>query len=272
MEPSAIHPIAQRLLRLEPDELPVLRVTRDAMAHWAGRLDDVDASRLADMVLRDPLMCLRTLQHVSASIGRRLANPVQTVTAALVLTGIEPFFRNFSQLTALEDRLADQPKALAGALETIKRAHCAARIAAAFAVYRQDDDAELLHQAALLHDFAGLLLWWEAPGVALDIRRRQREDERLRSADAQRALLGCDLTWISRELLEHWGLAAVVREAARALDEDGPAAQTVRYAVRIARHLDKGWHHPAIADDLREAGRLLNLGPDGVASLVRGVL
>jgi HD-like signal output (HDOD) protein len=273
MEPSpGFEDVAQRLLRLEPRDLPVLRATRDGIVRWSTRRDDVDAARLADLALRDPLMCLRALQHVAATLGERLANPVQTVTSALVLTGIEPFFRVFSNLSVLQDRLADQPQALHGAMAAIERAHVAARLAAAFAVHRQDDDAELLHQAALLHDFAGLLLWCEAPGAALEIAHRQRLDPQLRSEQAQRAVIGCTLDSVGQQLLERWGMGACLREAARTLDENGPAARTVRLAVRLARHLARSWTNAALPDDFRDLGLLLNIPPEGAAMLVRHAL
>src|SRR3954462_11090492 len=96
MNPSpGFEDVEQRLLRQEPGDLPVLRATREGVAAWTLRRDEVDAARLADLALRDPLMCLRTLLHVAATLSQRLANPVQSVTSALVLTGIEPFFRAF---------------------------------------------------------------------------------------------------------------------------------------------------------------------------------
>ncbi len=272
---TAVRPnvIAQRVLALVPGQLPVLAASREAIAAWAGREDEVDAHRLADIALRDPLLCLRVLQHVASTLGDRLSNRVQTVTSALVLTGIEPFFRAFGDLPTLEDRLAHDPAALAGARAAIDIAHASARIAAAFAVHRNDGDAELLHQGALLHDFPSILLWVEAPHAAAAIPRLLREQPQLRTLQAQTMLLGCDLGWLGRRLLQDWGLHGAVREAARALDENGSAAQTVRFAVRIARHLELGWQHPVVQEDLRAAGaELLNLPGPGVAHLVADAL
>jgi hypothetical protein len=265
-------PAARRLLALAPTDLPVLQATRQGIEHWSARRDEADANRLADLVLRDPLMVVRTLAYVAGRLGARLATPVQTVTAALVLTGMEPFFAAFADVPVLEHRLADQPDALQGALEAIERARAASRIAAAFAVHRQDDDAELLHQAALLHGFAGLLLWCEAPADALAIAARQRHDPQLRSADAQRAQLGTALDAIERELLERWGMALPLRQAGRGVD--AAREQAVRLAVRIARHVQGpgGWHNAALPDDWAEAGALLHLPPAGAASLVRAAL
>ena len=272
MEVSPPVSVAQRLSVLEPAALPVLRATHAAIAHWAARADEVDASRLADIALRDPLMCLRMLQHVAATLGRRLQTPVQTVTAALVLTGIEPFFRAFRDLPVLEDRFAAHPAGLHGVLAAVTRAHAAARISVAFAVHRQDDDVELLHQAALLHDFPELLLWCVAPDAALELARLRRQEPQMADGEAERQVLGGELAAVGQALLQRWELPASLCEAARALDMHGPAALNVRLAVQIAHHLQDGWQHPALAEDLRQAGLLLNLPPDGVASLVRHAL
>lgn len=264
---------AHQLLALTPDQVPVLAASRAAIAHWRGQPDAVDASRLADVALADPLLCLRVLAHVAATYGHRLANPVQSVTSALVLLGIEPFFRAFGgHLPILEERLADEPAGLAGAMAAIELAHAAARIAAVFAVHRQDADAELLHQAALLHDLGGILLWCQAPQAAATILGLLQRRTGMRTVEAQRSVLGCDLESVGQAMLQHWGLDAQLRAVAQARAEHSPGAQTVQLAVRIARHLPLGWQHPALAEDFRVAGPLLNLPAAGVAALVGSAL
>jgi HD-like signal output (HDOD) protein len=258
--------------RLAPVAVPVLRATRDQILHWSQRPDDADAHVLADLVLRDPLMCLRVLVNVSQKLGERLLTPVETVTAALVLTGIEPFFRDFQDLPVLEDRLADQPQALAGALALVERSHRAARLAASFAIHRQDEDVELLHQAALLHDFGHLLLWCEAPPLALEMAARQRQDPNLRSAAVQRDVLGVELEPLAVALMERWGLPPALRELAQPGTAATAGPRTVRLAVQLARHLESGWHNAALPDDFAEIGNLLNLPANAAASLARQAL
>ena len=145
------------------DEAGILSITGRAsrMIKLFGtrvNLDDIDA-HLASMDVTGVAFgqddALRVLIEVARRLGTRLSRPVQTVTAGLVLLGIEPFFRAFSDLPTLEDKLAQPPGALAGALALVEQSHRAARLAAAFAVHRQDDDAEALHQAALLTQFGG---------------------------------------------------------------------------------------------------------------------
>lgn len=249
--------------------LPVLRATQAGVAYWAQREDDADAHRLADLVLRDPLMCVRVLTEVARRHGPRLTTPVETVTAALLLTGTEPFFRGFEGAPVLEDQLAEHPEALTGALAAIERSHRAARIAAAFAIHRQDERAEEVHQAALLHDFTTLLLWCEAPELALTIAWRQHRDPSLRTVAVQRDVLGTDLEPVAQVLMQRWHLPRSLRALSHPTGHADHGAPMVRLAVRIARHLDTGWSNPGLPDDLAEAGAMLNLLPYAAAQLVR---
>lgn len=271
MDPSASS-VEAWSARLGPLAVPVLRSTRLALDSRQRDLDRVDANMLADLVLRDPLMCLRVLVQAARNFGHRLATPAATVTAALVLMGIEPFFRDFSGLPTVEERLARRPAALAAVLAAVQRSHCAARLAAAFAIHRHDADVELLHQAALLDNFAGLLVWCEAPQLALAMLRRQRADPLLRSADVQRAVLGVELGALAQRLMELWELPGALRELAHPGQGARAGPRTVRLAVQIARHLEMGWHNAALPDDFSELGALLNMPPGSAAALVRDVV
>lgn len=255
--------------RLADSALPVLRATHDAIEGFREHPDDVDAHMLADVALRDPLMALRVLVNTARRFGSRLATPAQTVTPALVLGGVDPFFRDFTELPVLEERLAGQSAALHGALADVERSHRAARIAAAIAIHRQDEAVETLHQAALLHGFPRLLVWCEAPGLALEMERRQRLDAQLRTADVQREVLGFELDQLAVRLLERWKLPESLRELSYSPHPARMGPRTVALAVRISRHLDSGWSNAALPDDFAELGQVLQLTPVAAASLVR---
>jgi HD-like signal output (HDOD) protein len=188
------------------------------------------------------------------------------------MLGIPPFFRAFGAQTAVEDLLAPQPQALAGFQRVLRRAHRAARFAMAFAVHRMDPDAALIHEAALLHDFAELLLWLRAPALALEIVRRQQADPELRSAAAQRACLHIELGELQHALAAAWRLpgtlAGIFAEQGRA---ETPQRRNVRLAIRVARHSATGWDNPALPDDVAEIGRLLQLAPEPTQRLLREI-
>lgn len=256
----------------DPAALPVLASSADALEELRDNEDAVDAHLLAETIASDPLMTVKLLAHVAALRRGRDGGETETVTEALVMLGIPPFFRAFGPQTAAEELLADQPAALEGFHRVLRRSHRAARFAIGFAVHRMDHDAPVIHEAALLHDFAELLLWLRAPALALAIAERQRADPALRSAAVQRELLHVTLAELQQALMTAWRLPALL---VRLSDDHAPEAnsqvRTVQLAIRVARHSADGWDNAALPDDHREVGELLLLGPDPTARLLREI-
>lgn len=242
--PSAA-PLPPWVATLAWQDVPVLRATADAVHALARRPDDADAHLLAQIALRDPLMCLRILAGAAArQSGSR--TPVETVTAALVLVGIDPFFRDCAQLPVLDEDGGGAPRGEAPAL--VERAETAARIAAAFAIHRQDEDVEAVHLAALLHDFPAVLACRFGDGG------------------------GFALAPVADAMLRRWGLPETLRTLAGGTAGDAAGPRTVALAVRIALHAQRGgWHAPELDADFAEAAHLLNLQPHAAAVLARQV-
>ena len=90
-------------------EIPVLEDTAQQLEELRAREDDVDARLLAGVVSADPLMCLKLLAHVSTHRASNRITDTETATAALVMMGIGPFFRQFGPQPSVQERLRDQP-------------------------------------------------------------------------------------------------------------------------------------------------------------------
>lgn len=256
----------------QAESLPVLRSTAVRLEDYRLREDDIDARTLADTISADPLMTLKLLAHVGQLRRRRADSDAETVTAALVLMGISPFFRAFGPQRTVEQQLAGNPEALEGFQGVLRRAHRAANFALGFAVHRHDQDAAVLHEAALLHDFAEMLLWLTAPELALEIARRQRADSTLRSADAQRALLNIELVDLQHELMMAWHLPSLLVQITNHHEHrDSAQVRNVLLAIQVARHTSRGWDNAAIPDDLREIASLLHLGVDPTLKLLQEI-
>jgi HD-like signal output (HDOD) protein len=258
--------------RFDPATLPVLQHTADEIEALREIEDEVDAHLLAERIGSDPLMTLKVLSHVARLRRGREGSDVETLTAALVMLGIPPFFRAFAVQPVAQDRLADRPQALDGFRRVLRRSHRAARFAIGFAVHRMDHDAPVIHDAALLHDFAELLLWLEAPDLALAIVQRQQADPSLRSAAVQREVLNVELGALQHHLMLAWRLPALLV----AITDDHAARETpqlanVRLAIRVARHSAEGWGNAALPDDYAEIGRLLQLAPAHVERLLHDI-
>lgn len=128
-----------------------------------------------------------------------------------------------------------------------------------------------MHQAALLHDFAELLLWCEAPTLALDLQRRQRDEPTLRSCVAQRAVLKVELADLQQSLLRAWRLPQFLIMATDDRHAEHPSVKTVALAVRLARHSASSWDNPALPDDYSEVAQLLNLSIGAAKQLVHDI-
>jgi hypothetical protein len=251
--------------------LPVLSRTADWLEDCREQEDAMDAHLLAEGVSADPLMTLKLMSHVAGvRSGRSTADP-ETVTAALVLLGVAPFFRAFGPQSTVEQQLARQPEALRGLEEVLARARRAAALALAFAVHRMDTDAPQIHAAALLHDFAEMLLWLHAPALALQIAERQRQDPTLRSAAVQRELLHIELADLQQALMQAWHLPALLVRLSDDRHADTAAVRNVLLAVRVARHSARGWDNAALPDDVRDVAELLNLGEGPTLNLLHRV-
>jgi len=252
--------------------LPVMAVTAGELEDWRLVEDDVDAHLLAQTLSTDPLMILKLLAHLARLRRGREGSDTETVTEALVMLGIAPFFQAFGPQETVEQTLAGQPLALAGFRRVLQRSHRAARFAIGFAVHRMDHDAAVIHEAALLHDFAELLLWLSAPVLALEIARLQQADPTLRSAVAQRQVLNIELCELQHALMKAWRLPALLVQISNdhALAANGQM-RNVNLAIRVARHAAHGWDDPALPDDLREIGELLQLTPEHTLRLLQDI-
>jgi len=266
---AALPSLASWLRAFEQREIPVLTVTAEALEDLRCIEDQTDAHMLAETVSPDPLMTLKLLRHVAAMRQGRGHTDAETATEALVMLGITPFFRDFGAQPSVEQVLDGQVEALAGLRQVLRRAHRAARFALGFAVHRRDHDAALIHEAALLHDFAEMLLWCHAPALALAVQQRQQSQPDLRSCLAQRLLLGIELGELQQALMKAWRLPPLLVQISNDRASHLDQVRNVQLAIRVARHSSQGWDNPALPDDVDEVAALLNLGSVPALRLLR---
>ncbi len=274
--PTPFTPLTQPLRELSAwvdyfrqAEIPVLGNTADALEAMRANEDDVDANLIGEMVADDPLMTLKVLAYAAAHRPPRLVTDVETVTAAVVLMGISPFFGAFGEQPTIEDRLATEPEALQGLQEVLRRSHRAAHFALAFAIHRMDHDAAVIYEAALLHDFAEMLMWCHAPALSLKLRAALKDDPTLRSRAAQLSLLNVDFADLQQTLMKAWALPELLIRITDDRHAEHPSVQSVVLAIRLARHTANSWDNAAIPDDIVELAQLLNLSLAATMKFVR---
>jgi HD-like signal output (HDOD) protein len=240
-------------------EIPILGATAAGLEVLRQQEDSVDANAIGELIATDPLMTLKVLSFASSHRGSRVVTQAETVTAALVMMGISPFFRAFgAQLTA-EDHLAANPEALAGLHACVERTHRGANFALAFAVHRMDPDAAVVHAVALLHEFAELLLWCYAPRLQLQIRQRQLSDSTLRSSTVQREVLNVEVAELQRALMQTLQLPELLNLVGDRAHVQNASVRSVELGASLARHTQQSWNNAAIPDDVAEVAALLHL-------------
>jgi HD-like signal output (HDOD) protein len=252
-------------------EIPVLAETAAALEALRAREDDVDANAIGEMISNDPLMTLKVLAYASSHRAPRVVTDTETVTAALVLMGISPFFRAFGRQPAVEDLLAGNPEALEGLRAVVRRAHAGANFALGLAVHRMDPDAAVVHAVALLHDFAEMLLWCHAPSLLLAIRDLQIADAALRSSAAQRRVLNIEIAELQSALMQAWRLPALLTQLDDERHNENGNVRSIELGARLARHTARGWHNPAVPDDIADIAALLNLSIAATLKLVQEI-
>lgn len=245
--------------------LPILRHTRRQLDEMLKNIDDVTARELSQVVLHDPIMSVRVLAYIQPLKGRRLQHDITTIAGAIMMSGVEPFFKRFQNLHTIEGVLKDYgPTAWLGVMQVIRRAQRAGDYAYDWAVWRHDINGEEVHLAALLHDLAEILLWCFAPKLALQIRQLRLDHPTMRSATAQEQILGFPLLSLQQALCHTWHLPELLKNLMDDEHAESPRSRNVTLAVRLARHSADGWDDPALPDDYREIGELLHIFPGAV--------
>lgn len=240
-------------------ELPVLRQTVRRLDEARKNIDKVSGREIAKIVLQDPLMAVRVLALIQPIQGKHLRSDITTIASAVMMLGIEPFFRKFEGLITIEAMLKDEPQGLLGVLQVIRRAQRATTYAHDWAFARHDVDVEEVALAALLHDLSEVLLWCFAPKLAIEIRDMQHIDKTLRSVVAQERVLGINLFELQLALCGVWHLPELLKTLMNDANGEQPRVQNVALAVNLARHSSHGWTDAALPDDFAAIEKLLRI-------------
>ena len=252
-------------------DIPVLADTAQALEAMRANEDKTDGNIIGEMISSDPLMTLKVLAYASTHRSRRCVTDIETVTAAIVMMGITPFFAAFGPQSTIEDRLAAEPEALVGLHDALRRAHRGANFALGFAVHRMDPDAPVIHATALLHNFSELLIWCHAPALALQIQTAQSTDPTLRSGAAQLSVLNIELADLQQALMKAWCLPDLMIHIADQRHAGQANVKCVTLATQLARHTANGWDNPAIPGDIAQIATLLNLSATAALHLVQDI-
>lgn len=250
------------VIYLDQVQLPVLARTQKELALLREKEDDLNGRELASVVLRDPIMTLKVLRYLETHRGKSQITDITTISRAVMMIGTTPFFNQFSLQPLIEENLANYPVARQGMMQVMSRAHHAALYALDWSILRNDIDTDEVVIAALLRDLAEMLLWCFAPEPMLQIRERMRQDPTLRSATAQKEVLGFRLIELQLALATAWNLPKLLLSLMDESQAEMPRTRCVTLAVALARHSANGWLNAALPDDCKAIHELLKLSQE----------
>ncbi len=240
-------------------DLPVLKQTARDLAALREDDDRLTAGSIAEIIARDPMMTVKLLRYLQQHKHRAQTTEVVQVEQALLMLGVEPFYKNVPAQPLAEEMLKSHIVALPPMLRVVHRSHRASQYAMEWAARLRDLHYEEVRIAALLHDIAEILMWCFAPEQMLKIREMQQKDKALRSRDVQRQVLGFALVELQRELAIQWGLPELLLMLMNDSSSNMPRVRNVVLAVNLARHSANGWDDAALPDDYKDVGELLRI-------------
>ena len=235
----------------ETQELPVMprskRMLKD-LERTKGEL--LAPKELSEIVLLDPLLCLRLLREAERTKSHRLDNETTTALAAIMQLGIDEF-------KALLLSSAEIEEANSGLLEVEARATAAAQAAQRWASGRMDLNPEEVAVAALLADAGELLLWVYEPELPQAAKDELLSGRAKRSSDAQIRACGFNFKLLTMRCADLWKLPSLLLQLLRGADS--PRANLTRICSNTARHIveSSATSDLALAGDLLEVHKLM---------------
>jgi HD-like signal output (HDOD) protein len=259
------------LKSLHKIDIPVLKQTARELAKLKQDEENLSARAISSVVLKDPFMVFKVLTYTNSHAGKNQVQDILEVEQAIIMLGTSSFFANLSPNLLIDDRLKSNASALTHLLKLIKRAHRAAYYAADWAALRKDLHSEEIWIAALLSDFAEMLMWCFAPEKMQIISDRQQQDKSLRTKEVQQQILGFHISDLQKELIKLYAMPPLLTELMNDDDKTNQhnRVQNVLLAVNLARHSAKGWDDAALPDDFEAIAAFLHVDVARVLYIIK---
>ena len=268
MQPHETKNLEAWVAFLSQAEIPVLKQTARELTVLHDDAENISARGVAQAIARDPMMTVKLLRYLQHNKHRSQEHEVLEVEQALLMMGVEGFFKKLPPEPLLDELLRGHMTALVCLLRVVHRSQRASTYAFDWAVRLRDMHFEEVRMAALLHDLAEMLMWCFAPSEMLKIHNMQQQDKTLRSHDVQEQVLGFPLASLQLALAHEWALPKLLLTL---MDDECAAQPRVRnviLAVNLARHSANGWDDAALPDDYKEIGELLGMEAEDVMVVI----
>jgi len=249
-------------------EIPLLKYTARAIEHLKKDEENLSARAIAHVVNQDPMMIFRVLRYMQTHKRSNQLHDLVLVEQAILMMGMDAFFRNLPLIPLVEDTLQKNLPALTHFLRLVHRSHRAAHHAYEWALLLRDLRAEEVRVAAILHDLAEMLMWCFAPDKMSRIYNLQQANKALRSQAAQEEVFGFNFVELQIALAESCQLPPLLLALMKDQASKVQRIRNVSVAVNFARHSANGWDDAALPDDYKDIAELLRVNVDKAKYLV----
>lgn len=250
--------------KLQQQNMPVLGSVITELNAVTGN-NESNVNQLAEVVLRDPNLTAYLLRVANSVQFNYSKTPINTVSRAAVMIGIEGVRSICLSLLLIDSLLSGKKKQRV--LELIAQGFHAATQARAMIAKIDEKYAEEAFIAALLFNLGEMAFW---AGEDLDTKNTDlmSDDPAVRKA-AMEATLGTSFKAITRELARHWKLGETLELALFPGNDPSPRVKAVITGERLSRAALQGWDSPQIRMVLDEVAELTGVSLEQAASMVK---
>lgn len=223
--------------------LPVLQSSREQLIDALHRADRVQASDLADIVLKDPLLTAQALRYINQRQKNSMSADITTIKGIVMLMGVRPFIEHFIRMPVLEDVLQSHPRMIAAIHKQIADSRFAAKMAREFAGERYDAHLDEIFISALFSRLPEIL----------ELLVRETDSSAPHGHDEAHALLAA------------WSLPVSLSTLLSDPGDEIASRVVLQHAsLQLAHLLDRGWWQSGVGESLRVMAEILNTSVDEV--------
>lgn len=250
--------------KLQQQNMPVLGSVITELNAVTGN-NESNVNQLAEVILRDPNLTAYLLRVANSVQFNYSKTPINTVSRAAVLIGIEGVRSICLSLLLIDSLLSGKKKQRV--LELIAQGFHAATQARAMIAKIDEKYAEEAFIAALLFNL-GEMAFWAGEDPDSENTDLMSPDVSVRKA-AMETTLGTSFKAITRELARHWKLGDTLELALFPGSDPIPRVKAVVTGERLSRAALRGWDSPEVKVVLEEVAELTNQSLEQAAWMMK---
>ncbi|MDJ0808050.1 MAG: HDOD domain-containing protein [Gammaproteobacteria bacterium] len=221
--------------RLSSEPLPIMRRTLTRVKDLL-QASSTSHRSLREVIEFDPGFTLHIFRLLRG-LANQPKEPVNKLSNALPLLGMQPIEQAVHTLPALEDRLKGPPRR--NLYDCYSRAAHASIYTTELSRRLGFRDQDALASAAILQDIGEMALWNAAPEVMQQIHRLMLKGDGREDAALQ--VLGFSLDILNQQLGKRWQLPELVQASHEIHNSFQPQPLTVMLACAVARDSTQSW-------------------------------